>query len=496
MALTKWLGPTHRHALDSDQGRVTWLELFFDLVYVAALIQLGDELSSDVSWGGVGRFVGIFAVLWWTWTGTTAYVNRFAVDDVLHRVLVFLQMFSVANVALFAVGPNDNRWAWLAVAYVGSRLPLLAMYARVLPAGGGTARLARAYLLAFSFGAGLWALSILVPEPLRFVIWGLAIAIEFLGPVFVVGRLDGPATHEHHFRERYAIFTIIVFGETFVKTLTELAERGVSVQSQVFGGVVFLAAIGLWWTYFDDVADSSVRRGNPLMGVAWAYTHLPLAAALTAFGVGSKKIVDIGAFDDTIKTSYLWLFAGSIAVALLATAGLDLITVSPHHAVQARLRIGLPIVAAIGVLVISAITTQPALLVVSIIAALVVGQIAVEVLVAIKGDQAIAQRVRAELDRAGQTCADLAGTSPVPAPDESTCEICVSTNHQWVELRQCQECGYVGCCDDSHGHHARSHWEATGHPVIVSLENGAEWAYCFAHDAVEDPWAARTVRTH
>jgi len=143
MALTKWLPPTRRHTLETDQSRVTWLELFFDLLYVAALIQLGDELSSDVSWGGVGRFVGVFTVLWWTWTGTTAYTNRFAVDDVVHRLLVFLQMFAVANVALFAVGPNDNRWAWLAVAYVASRMPLIAMYVRMLPVGGETQALAR-----------------------------------------------------------------------------------------------------------------------------------------------------------------------------------------------------------------------------------------------------------------------------------------------------------------------------------------------------------------
>ena len=66
MALTKWLPPTHRHTIEGDQGRVTWLELFFDLVYVAALIQLGDQLSSDVTWDGLGRFVGVFTVLWWT----------------------------------------------------------------------------------------------------------------------------------------------------------------------------------------------------------------------------------------------------------------------------------------------------------------------------------------------------------------------------------------------------------------------------------------------
>ena len=80
-----------------DDQSVTFVELFFDLVYVAALIQLGDQLSSDVSWSGLGRFAGVFAVLWWTWTGTTAFTNRFAVDDITHRLLVFVQMVAVGE---------------------------------------------------------------------------------------------------------------------------------------------------------------------------------------------------------------------------------------------------------------------------------------------------------------------------------------------------------------------------------------------------------------
>ena len=491
MALTKWLPPTRRHSLETDQDRVTWLELFFDLVYVAALIQLGDELSDDVTWGGVGRFVGVFIVLWWTWTGTTAYTNRFAVDDVIHRVLVFLQMFAVANVALFAVGPNDNRWTWLAVAYVASRIPLILMYVRMLGTDGEARALARVYIASFSIGAMLWGLSIFAGEPLRFVIWGVAIAFEFLAPIVAVGKLTGPPTHEHHFRERYAIFTIIVFGETFVKTLTELAEVGASVQSQVFGGGVFLIAVGLWWTYFDDVADSNVRRGRPLTGVGWAYTHLPLAAALTAFGVGSKKIVVVESFDAAITSYYLWLFAGSIAATLVATAVLDLFTISPHHAVRERERVVPSLVAAAGVLLIAAVFDSPALLVVLLLAALVVGQIAFEVGVAYSGDRRTAARVSAGIGQAGDGCADLATAQPAARPSELVCEACLEMNKQWVELRQCQICGHVGCCDDSPGRHAREHWQHTDHSIMASLEPGAEWAYCFAHDAVEDPWSAR-----
>ncbi|MDH3682343.1 MAG: low temperature requirement protein A, partial [Acidimicrobiia bacterium] len=162
MALTKWQPPALRHEVAVD-GRVTWLELFFDLVYVAALIQLGDRLSSDVSWSGAAAFVGSFVILWWTWTGTTAFTNRFAVDDITHRVLAFVQMFAVGNIAVLAATNPENWERWLAVAYVMARVPLLAMYLRVRRSMPSARPIADLYLRFFGVSAGLWLLSIAVP---------------------------------------------------------------------------------------------------------------------------------------------------------------------------------------------------------------------------------------------------------------------------------------------------------------------------------------------
>jgi hypothetical protein len=44
---------------------------------------------------------------------------------------------------------------------------------------------------------------------------------------------------------------------------------------------------------------------------------------------------------------------------------------------------------------------------------------------------------------------------------------------RWL-LRICLECGHVGCCDQS-----PAHANATGHPIIRSLEPGEAWAWCY-----------------
>ena len=65
----------------------------------------------------------------------------------------------------------------------------------------------------------------------------------------------------------------------------------------------------------------------------------------------------------------------------------------------------------------------------------------------------------------------------------ATCPSCEARGIPWLKLRMCLTCGNVGCCDSSAGHHARAHFEATGHPVMRSIEPGEAWSWCYADQA-------------
>lgn len=67
-------------------------------------------------------------------------------------------------------------------------------------------------------------------------------------------------------------------------------------------------------------------------------------------------------------------------------------------------------------------------------------------------------------------------------PSAEGCEECLQTGDTWVHLRLCRTCGHVGCCNDSKNKHARKHFEATGHPIIQSIEPGEQWGWCYIDD--------------
>ncbi len=75
-------------------------------------------------------------------------------------------------------------------------------------------------------------------------------------------------------------------------------------------------------------------------------------------------------------------------------------------------------------------------------------------------------------------CSHLSSIRPVE-PSTEGCEECLASGDDWVHLRLCLTCGHVGCCDQSKNKHATRHFQATGHPLIVSLEPGEDWRWCY-----------------
>lgn len=353
---SRWFHRPHLHVPSHHHPKkVGWLELFYDLIFVAGIIQLGDFLSDSTSLGDFGLFALHFAPLWIAWTGFTFYANRFNVDDVLHRFLVILNMFSVGAMAIASPAAMEGRPTAFALAYAVSTLILGAMYLRTwrqVP----EARDYCAYWGGVFVATGLlFALSTLVPPPYNYAFWGLVMAVIVFAPV---SRPAQALQERHpldmeHLVERYGLLTIIVLGESFVKVLSYLTSSGLGEEAgyQLKGFFNLGITCALWWLYFDDVAGSEVKRGR-VNFLAWLYGHLPLALGLTAVGVAVKKAIKIG-LSDVPPPETRWLLAGSLALVFVSIALIDTATERPNVQVNERIRITSRWVAGITLLLVA-----------------------------------------------------------------------------------------------------------------------------------------------
>jgi len=279
--------------------RVTWLELFFDLVFVAAIAQVGAPLATDYSLHGLSRYTFLLLPIWWAWHGFAMYITRVDADDGVQRALTFLQMVAVIFMAANAEdGLESDSAAGFAAAYAVMRLMLGAQYLRAmrLPAARSVARESAIGLLVT---AAIWLISALTPMPARYGVWACAVAIEV-----------GIATRGHrhtralppdpdHLPERFGLFTLILLGESIVSLMKGIQGQpdwSVPAASSALLGIGLVFTI--WYGYFEGAQAASARHVRSLQDArrfaVWHQAHIPLYLGLILTAIGIEHVVKAG----------------------------------------------------------------------------------------------------------------------------------------------------------------------------------------------------------
>jgi len=324
----------------SEQGlepgrRVTWLELFFDLVFVGAVAQVGTHLQEDYSPAGLARFAFLFLLIWWAWLGHTAYSTRFDTDDAIQRVLTGLQMFLVAVMAANATGALDSRdSAGFAAAYAVMRFVLVGQFLRARRIHAARALTMR-YAGSCGVAATLWLMSALVPAPARYWLWAVALAVDLVTPLLSTRHLVRVPHDAAHLPERYGLFTIILLGESMVAVMGGIASQeywSPRAASAALLGMGFI--FGIWWWYYegvDAVAHRPMRtHGDGLRFHAWSYAHLPLYLGIAVAGVGVEHVIAT-ADKEPLHAVEGWILCAATVVVAGCLAIIGAVRPDRHH---------------------------------------------------------------------------------------------------------------------------------------------------------------------
>jgi low temperature requirement protein LtrA len=318
--------------------RVTWIELFFDLVFVAAVAQLGTRLADGVTFDAVWRYALLFLFVWWAWNGYAVYATRFHSDDALDWTLTLLQMLAVTFMAANAQGSLDGSdSAGFVAAYAVMRLLLVAQYLRAR-AVEAARHLVREQAVGVGVAAVVWLASALAPVPGRYALWAVAAGIEIATTVITRRHTGTLPPDAEHLPERVGLFTLILFGESMIAVMKGIQGQptwSVSAASAAFLGLG--AIFGAWAWYFGPARAVAARhvpsRADVRAFEAWQYVHLPLYVGLALFGVVTEHVIVHGGLAAVHRPE-----AVALAVAAAAAVG----------ALAALTRLATPAVSAAG----------------------------------------------------------------------------------------------------------------------------------------------------
>lgn len=335
--------PRLRIGEDSEEERrATWLELFYDLVFVVAVSQIAHNLKEDVSLTGLLKFVVLFIPIWWSWIGTTFYANRFDSDDVAHRLLVGLQMLTAAAMAVNIHNGLDESSPGFALAYALGRVVLVIEYVRAGIHIPLARPLTNRYAVGFAIAALLWLISAFIPAPWRFVLWGLGITLDFATPLTGRNHQLGLLPHASHLPERFGLFTMIVLGEAIIAVVNGVAQQKWELYSVITAILGLSLAFGLWWIYFDNLGGTPIqtakKEGKTIVLNLWLYTHLPLVIGIAATGVGVETIL-LNQPGVALPDLARYLICGAVALCLLSVGILHRVGVIRYCKIRAQFRV-------------------------------------------------------------------------------------------------------------------------------------------------------------
>ena len=305
-----------------QEKRVSWAELFFDLVFVVAVTRVSILLEHDHSWGGALRALVVFVPIYWTWVGMAIQTNQGDTSSVSMRLRMFAVALAGIYMALALGEAYGDLGLMFAVSYWTARLLLASGLFR---SQGLRAALLTPYGVSVVVTGPLLMIGALLDDvTAQTVVWGVAALIDLSAPSLFRRRLSRLHYDAAHLSERFGLFVLIALGESVVAVGTSTSTAHLRPIDAAAVAAAFVLSCGLWWVYFHFAADA-VRHALATAQVqlrvtrlVLSYGHLAFIGAIIAVAVGMHD--SIAHPDERLPWAVAGLLAGGTAL-YLATFG-------------------------------------------------------------------------------------------------------------------------------------------------------------------------------
>ncbi len=324
---------TSRRIVSPEDQSATFIELFFDLVFVFSVTQVVELFHHGVHEYVVGQAILVFWLVWWAWSQFTWALNA---ADTTHTLVELGTLLATAVAFFMAVAVPDafhGSASLFALTYVLVRVIGLALYAWVASADPSQHAAVRVFA-AFSLG-GLVAVVTggIFGGTAQYWLWGLAIVLDIVAAA-IGGQLEGWNLHPEHFGERHGLFVIIALGETLIVAAGGMTGALWTDDLVSVGVLVVGIACAFWWSYFTrakptlDCALESSRDADRASMARDVYSllHFPMLCGVIAFAVTAEEAIAHPGEPLTVSGRIalalaLILFVGGMAFAVLRATG-------------------------------------------------------------------------------------------------------------------------------------------------------------------------------
>src|SRR4051795_4484628 len=309
-------GGLFRPIVPHQHSRVTYAELFFDLVFVFAVTQISHTLLAHFTPLGVLQVTLLFLAVWWVWVYTSWITNWLNPELTPVRLLLFSLMLGGLVLSTSIPQAFESRALWFAAAYAAMQVGKTVFLWLSTPRTRNLARMNAIRITAWLTGSAVfWIAGGVAQGNARLLLWAVALAIEYLSPAvrfwipkYGASEVADWVVEGGHMAERCAGFIIIALGESIVVTGASFAELAWSFETVAAFASAFIGSLAMWWIYFHRGAEAGSeqisRSSEPgrLARLAYTYLHMPIVAGIIVTAVADELVLKHPAGHSDLRT--------------------------------------------------------------------------------------------------------------------------------------------------------------------------------------------------
>ncbi len=337
-----WWGPPRFFDERRQERKIGWLELFYDLAFVAAISQLTHQLSHHPSWPVAGFCFLLFSLVFWAWTNGSQYYDLHGSDGIRTRTLTFLQMLAITGVAIAMPAAFEGHTRGLSIAFAFSQAIVAYLWWSVGFYDPSHRVFSKFFSIAYLIGLALLIASAFCGPRAAMALWIAAACVDvspaLIGWPTIVGVLRERGqvfSASASIVERFGLFTIIVLTESILGTVAGVTEaKHRSPAAWAAAVLALFLSFLLWSLYFDMTSEQETKPGYHNLQ-ALIFLHFPLLAALSFVGACVKAL--LGHMHGHMPGALPWIFFLALAILPLAIVGLTRI-LKEHDEERAYIR--------------------------------------------------------------------------------------------------------------------------------------------------------------
>jgi low temperature requirement protein LtrA len=309
-------GALFRPIVPHQHSRVTYVELFFDLVFVFAVTQISHTLLAHFTLLGALQVTLLFLAVWWVWVFTSWITNWLNPEKTPVRLLLFAMMLGGLVLSTSIPAAFEARGLWFAIAYAAMQIgKTIFLWVSTPPSRPRTRMNAVRIAAWLSMSAIFWIAGGVMEGQSRLLLWVIALVIEYISPAvrFWIPRYGASSVADWmieggHMAERCALFIIIALGESIVVIGATFAELTWTTENILAFVSAFVGSLAMWWIYFHIGAEagseqlSKSSEPGRLARLAYTYLHMPIVAGIIVSAVADELVLKHPGGHSDLKT--------------------------------------------------------------------------------------------------------------------------------------------------------------------------------------------------